>query len=74
MGRRRDEIDRANLSRAREANALAAEAKRRESKGKVSAAEVQMLMDSMTNEGRAVVTAMASNKLGVRPDLPWLRR
>jgi hypothetical protein len=59
----------------RETARLAAQARRRSAKVKptVSAADVQTLMDSMSNEGRAVVTAMASNKL-VRRTLPWMTR
>jgi hypothetical protein len=74
MGRHRDEIDRANMSRAREANALAAESKRRSAKGKptVTRAQVDVLLDSMTNEGRAHVAMMATIKAGLRPST-WPR-
>jgi hypothetical protein len=75
MGRHRDEIDRANLSRAREANALAADARRRADKGKptVTRADVDLLMTSMSPQGRAEVIHMASSKLG-RRTLPWMTR
>jgi hypothetical protein len=76
MGRAKDEIDRANLSRAREINALAAESKRRSAKGKpvaVSREEVDVLMAAMTPQGRAEVAHMAAAKLG-RRTLPWMTR
>jgi hypothetical protein len=53
----------------RETARLAADAKRRAANGKptVTRAQVDVLMDSMTPEGRAHVAAMAVYRTGVRP-------
>jgi hypothetical protein len=58
----------------READRLAAEARRRESKNKVSAADIETCWNALTPEGRAEVALAAVHRLRVRPDLPWLRR
>jgi len=50
-----------------EAQALAADAKRRAAKPTVSRAQIDTLMDSMTDEGRAHVAMMATIKAGLRP-------
>jgi hypothetical protein len=60
--------------RRRERDRLDADAKRRSAKGKptVTREQVDVLMASMTDEGRAHVAMMATIKAGLRPAM-WPR-